>query len=171
MRKDAEFYAAIYSDASGGEPLLLAQILSGAPSRGTISLDTDAELGTGPSREQAATSPSTYVQFLERETASEPSAIEIPGPDPTAWATPRFMFLALSPQSERQFSLEKSGKHQVMALPNLFLAASERGWLAGKGNSATKSDKPNQNVLNTDGSSIVSCTVPLARAVLSLRGD
>ncbi|KAK0520441.1 hypothetical protein OC834_007035, partial [Tilletia horrida] len=94
--------------------------------------------------------------------ASLLTPLSIPGPDPSLWAMPRFLFLTLphawaehasavmaaasrarearearmmqahahagereGPEGEQK----KGGKARVMALPNLFVAASERGWV------------------------------------------
>ncbi|KAK0520865.1 hypothetical protein OC835_007067, partial [Tilletia horrida] len=56
-KKEEEFFVGVFRDARASglgpgedveEPLLLAPLLSGAPSRGTLSLDTEADLGPGP---------------------------------------------------------------------------------------------------------------------------
>lgn len=192
VKKEEDFFIAVYADKSGtDQPLLLAQILSGHPSRGTLSVDTQVELGPGPGQPQGTMK--TYAQFYQIDPALvstaaptgdevsaqvkllSPSAIEIPGPDPSAWVTPRFLFLSLPasndqrPKPEQPKPAQGKVKHQVMALPNLFVAASERGWIAGKGQSVTDSRQTPLLGLNRDASSIVTCTVPLAKATLSLR--
>ncbi|SPO27117.1 uncharacterized protein UTRI_10578_B [Ustilago trichophora] len=209
VKKEEDFFIAIYaqpasnSAAAQPEPLMLAQILSGHPSRGTLSVDTQVELGPGPGQPQGTMK--TYAQFYQidpsfvskskqggGEVKAEvklisPSAIEIPGPDPSVWVTPRFLFLSLPasnedlPKMDQVHQVKKGGKHQVMALPNLFIAASERGWIAGKGQKSPltqaqvshqkgEGDKVSPVLgLQKDGSSIVTCTVPLAKATLSLR--
>ena len=204
VKKEEDFFIAIYaepetassSSATQSEPLMLAQILSGHPSRGTISIDTQVELGPGAGQPQGTMK--TYAQFFQIDPAFvsrgkqdgeevkaevkllSPSAIEIPGPDPSVWVTPRFLFLSLPASNESMPKLEevtgskgKGGKHQVMALPNLFVAASERGWIAGKGQKVGGGKEKGKHVLGLqrDGSSIVTCTVPLSKAVLSLRAS
>ncbi|KAK0521585.1 hypothetical protein OC834_006602, partial [Tilletia horrida] len=56
-KKEEEFFVGVFRDARASglgpgedveEPLLLAPLLSGAPSRGTLSLDTEVDLGPGP---------------------------------------------------------------------------------------------------------------------------
>lgn len=59
---------------------------------------------------------------------------------------------------------EGKKKKQVMALPNLFVAASEEGWIARNGNS-----KVGEGVSGLKSKS-QTCKVPLASALLSLRG-
>ncbi|SOV05990.1 uncharacterized protein UDID_03496 [Ustilago sp. UG-2017a] len=215
VKKEEDFFLAIYAEPASGssadakpEPLMLSQILSGHPSRGTLSIDTEVELGPGPGQPQGTMK--TYAQFYQIDPAFllkhkkggeevkaevkliSPSAIEIPGPDPSVWVTPRFLFLSLPASNEDLPKADQAnngagkkqgggGKHQVMALPNLFIAASERGWIAGKGQKSplTQGQKANQKReggnaspvlgLQKDGSSIITCTVPLAKATLSLR--
>ncbi|TKY86139.1 hypothetical protein EX895_004964 [Sporisorium graminicola] len=210
VKKEEDFFIAVYAEpASEGpaaaqpQPLLLAQILSGHPSRGTLSIDTQVELGPGPGQPQGTMK--TYAQFYQIDPAFasrskphgdedkaeiklvRPSAIEIPGADPSVWLTPRFLFLSLPasnedlPKSDQVHHGKQGGKHQVMALPNLFIAASERGWIAGRGQKAPltqaqishqkgEGDKVTPLLgLQKDGSSITTCTVPLAKAMLSLR--
>lgn len=212
VKKEEDFFIAIYAEPATGsnadakpEPLMLAQILSGHPSRGTLSIDTEVELGPGPGQPQGTMK--TYAQFFQIDPAFlsknkqggeevkaevkliSPSAIEIPGPDPSVWVTPRFLFLSLPASNEdlpkaNQAGVgkkEAGGKHQVMALPNLFVAASERGWIAGKGQRSPLTDAQVASQkgegdkvspvlrLQKDGSSIITCTVPLAKATLSLR--
>ncbi|SPO27461.1 uncharacterized protein UTRI_10578 [Ustilago trichophora] len=210
VKKEEDFFIAIYAEPASSsavaqpEPLMLAQILSGHPSRGTLSVDTQVELGPGPGQPQGTMK--TYAQFYQIDPAFvskskkegdevkaeikliSPSAIEIPGPDPSVWVTPRFLFLSLPASNQvlpkvDQMNQTKGGKHQVMALPNLFIAASERGWIAGKGQKSPLSqaqvsrqegegDKVSPVLgLQKDGSSIVTCTVPLAKATLSLRAS
>ena len=207
VKKEEDFFIAIYAEPASAstsasaetEPLMLAQILSGHPSRGTLSVDTQVELGPGPGRPQGTMK--TYAQFYQIDPAFvsasragggekvkaevkllSPSAIEIPGPDPSVWVTPRFLFLSLPASNDDRpkavdssNAAKKGGKHQVMALPNLFIAASERGWIAGKGQkSIAKGEGEDGKTspvlgLQKDGSSIITCTVPLAKATLSLR--
>ncbi|GAK65370.1 uncharacterized protein PAN0_008c3587 [Moesziomyces antarcticus] len=194
VKKEEDFFIAVYADKTGtDQPLLLAQILSGHPSRGTLSVDTQVELGPGPGQPQGTMK--TYAQFYQIDPALvstsaptgdevsaqvkllSPSAIEIPGPDPSVWVTPRFLFLSLPvsneqrPKPDQPKPAQGKVKHQVMALPNLFVAASERGWIAGKGQTATDSRQTPLLGLNRDASSIVTCTVPLAKATLSLRAS
>ncbi|SNX85541.1 uncharacterized protein MEPE_04250 [Melanopsichium pennsylvanicum] len=235
VKKEEDFFIAIYSEpasypsnsssssssSSRGEgevqpePLLLAPILSGHPNRGTLSIDTQVELGPGPGRPQGTMK--TYAQFYQIDASFvsrhkadgehvkadlklvSPSAIEIPGPDPSVWVTPRFLFLSLPASNDElpkvdQVNLAAEGdkkdagkKHQVMALPNLFIAASERGWIAGKGRKSSLMSNDDQHNhpyqkgeqgkvgvemgLQRDAGSIVTCTVPLAKATLSLRAD
>lgn len=211
VKKEEDFFIAIYAEPANDssasvqpEPLLLAQILSGHPSRGTLSVETQVELGPGAGQPQGTMK--TYAQFYQIDPAFlskakkggeevraevkliSPSAIEIPGPDPSVWVTPRFLFLSLPASNDEQPKIDqvtqgKGGKHQVMALPNLFIAASERGWIAGKGQKSplTESQLAQQRGdkgaggpvlgLQRDGSSIVSCNVPLAKATLSLRAS
>lgn len=194
VKKEEDFFIAVYADKTGtDQPLLLAQILSGHPSRGTLSVDTQVELGPGPGHPQGTMK--TYAQFYQIDPALvstsaptgdevsaqvkllSPSAIEIPGPDPSVWVTPRFLFLSLPasndqrPKPDQPKPAQEKVKHQVMALPNLFVAASERGWIAGKGQTATDSRQTPLLGLNRDASSIVTCTVPLAKATLSLRAS
>lgn len=217
VKKEEDFFIAVYAEpalnaSSDAQPesLLLAQILSGHPSRGTLSIDTQVELGPGPGRPQGTMK--TYAQFYQIDPAFvsrskthgdqvkadikliSPSAIEIPGADPSVWLTPRFLFLS-SPASNEDLAkadqeqhTKQGGQHQVMALPNLFIAASERGWIAGKGSkspppltqaqiSSQRGEGEGGKVrspvlgLQKDGSSIVTCTVPLAKATLSLRAS
>ncbi|EST04732.1 hypothetical protein PSEUBRA_006015 [Kalmanozyma brasiliensis GHG001] len=200
VKKEEDFFIAVFAEPASdvrSEPLMLAQILSGHPSRGTLSIDTQVELGPGPGQPQGTMK--TYAQFYQidpafaskgNEVTAElkllsPSAIEIPGPDPSVWVTPRFLFLSLPVSNEQLPKVHevKKGKHQVMALPNLFIAASERGWIAGKGQRSPLTDEQishqkgeGESVspvlgLQKDGSSIVTCTVPLAKATLSLRAS
>lgn len=212
VKKEEDFFIAVYAEPASAasalaqpEPLMLAQILSGHPSRGTLSIDTQVELGPGPGQPQGTMK--TYAQFYQIDPAFvskskkegdqvkaevkliSPSAIEIPGPDPSVWVTPRFLFLSLPPSNEDLPKVDEvqqgkqGGKHQVMALPNLFIAASERGWIAGKGQRSplTEAQISHQKGqgdsvspvlgLQKDGSSIVTCTVPLAKATLSLRAS
>ncbi|PWN48377.1 hypothetical protein IE53DRAFT_389426 [Violaceomyces palustris] len=210
VRKEEDFYMAVYASESGGregeqeelgggEPLLLAQILSGHPSRGTLSLDTQVELGPRPGGREGENlarnldaSPTKvggnglFAQFLEKRSdtaapsSNRPSALEIPGPDPKVWSSPRFLFLTLPPSTSEQAAAAatapkvqaeaESGKskaamtkHQVFALPNLFIAASEKGWIAGKGVVADGLHPRSENF------QVVECNVPLSRALLSLR--
>ncbi|PWY99101.1 LOW QUALITY PROTEIN: hypothetical protein BCV70DRAFT_212470 [Testicularia cyperi] len=198
VKKEEDFFIAIYSSpavadkaGSNEDPLL---ILSGHPSRGTLSIDTQVDLGPGPGNEQGTMNTSACTprapSALTISKLAQPSPIEIPGPNPSDWITPRFLFLALptssdaassasaqssqSQQSGNASNGNKQQKHKVMALPNLFVAASERGWIAGKGRKSPRDNdqdnKPN-NVLSTDGATVVNCTVPLARAMLSLRAE
>lgn len=208
VKKEEDFFIAVYAEpaASGAapnpepEPLMLAQILSGHPSRGTLSIDTQIELGPGAGQPQGTMK--TYAQFYQIDPAFasrssaqgdrvkaevkliSPSSIEIPGPDPSVWLTPRFLFLSLPASNEdlpKVHEVKQGGKHQVMALPNLFVAASERGWIAGKGHKSPLTDKQISHQkeqgervspalgLQKDGSSIITCTVPLTKATLSLR--
>ena len=207
VKKEEDFFIAVYAEAApdaGQEPLLVAQILSGHPSRGTLSIDTQVELGPGPGQPQGTMK--TYAQFYQIDPAFvsqsktqaddiraeikliSPSAIDIPGADPTVWRTPRFLFLSLPASNQDRpktdhVQTKQGKKHQVMALPNLFVAASERGWIAGKGHKAPLSDAQTSQQeregdkaspvlgLRKDGSSITTCTVPLARAMLSLRAE
>lgn len=208
VKKGEDFFIAVYADKSSeapSEPLLLAQILSGHPSRGTLSIDTQVELGPGPGQPQGTMK--TYAQFYQIDPAFvsrskrqgdevkadvkliSPSAIEIPGADPSVWLTPRFLFLSLPasnedlPKADQVQQIKQGGKHKVMALPNLFIAASERGWIAGKGQKSPlteaqishqkgEGDKVSPVLgLQKDGSSITTCTVPLAKATLSLRAS
>lgn len=206
VKKEEDFFIAIYSEPGSNdgsaqpEPLLLAQILSGHPSRGTLSIDTQIELGPGPGQPQGTMK--TYAQFYQVDPAFvlrsnkhaeqvkaevkllNPTSIEIPGPDPSVWLTPRFLFLSLPAWNEdlrKAREVKQGGKHQVMALPNLFIAASERGWIAGKGQKSSlmqahishqkrQADTVSPVLgLQKDGSSITTCTVPLAKATMSLR--
>ncbi|CBQ72650.1 conserved hypothetical protein [Sporisorium reilianum SRZ2] len=211
VKKEEDFFIAVYAEPATGaamaeaqpEPLLLAQILSGHPSRGTLSVETQVELGPGPGQPQGTMK--TYAQFYQIDPAFvsrsqtqgdqvkaeikliSPSAIEIPGADPSVWLTPRFLFLSLPasnedrPKADQVQPAKQGGKHKVMALPNLFVAASERGWIAGKGQKSPlteaqishqgrEGDKVSPVLgLQKDGSSITTCTVPLATATLSLR--
>ena len=213
VKKEEDFFIAIYAEPADrssscagaqreSEPLLLAQILSGHPSRGTLSIDTQLELGPGAGEPQGTMK--TYAQFLQIDPASvsrahkdgeqvkaelklvSPSAIEIPGRQPSVWLTPRFLFLTLPAAEQQELpsrheakQVNKGGKHQVMALPNLFIAASERGWIAGKGQpmsawpeAQSGSARMSQGLrLRRDGTSIVTCTVPLSKATLSLRAS
>ncbi|KAK0545122.1 hypothetical protein OC846_005799 [Tilletia horrida] len=203
-KKDEEFFVGVYRSQQVGdkheEPLLLAPLLSGAPSRGTLSLDTEVDLGPGPGVFRPAGQDSgLYVQFFYREqkstrdsppvSASTLDPISIPGPDPSVWAMPRFMFLALpSSWSEHATTTlmaaaaaaassgsnsDKTSKPKVMALPNLFVAASDRGWV-GKdsapvpkeesGKEATK-----QSVVERLKHQSQSGNVPFSRAVLSFK--
>lgn len=102
VKKEEDFWAAIWAsnEHSRGpdeKPLLFARILSGHPSRGTISLDTDLELDTGLNNTPVAavtegTSPKLYLEFYQLvDTAVTP--LEIPGKDLSAWRLPRFLFI------------------------------------------------------------------------------
>ncbi|KDN53475.1 hypothetical protein K437DRAFT_265833 [Tilletiaria anomala UBC 951] len=147
MKKEDEFYLGVFECKEGGLPILLARILSGSPSRGSLSLDTDVELesafGSMPTRENAK----RYVQFYQADPSTTrvqfPSALDIPGLNPSDWASPRFLFLTPSlntlesggPSGLGQQEGQAPGqatkrKTQVLALPNMFVAASERGWIS-----------------------------------------
>ncbi|KAE8244756.1 hypothetical protein A4X13_0g6294 [Tilletia indica] len=209
--KEEEFYVGVFKTpeaVEGGmplaeEPILIAPLLSGAPSRGTLSLDTETDLGPGPGKfNQAGEDLGLYVQFFyrpkSRKTAESSSThtsastlqpLSIPGPDPTIWAMPRFLFLTLpstwaehasETTARKNAALEASTevrKPKVMALPNLFVAVSEKGWV-GKDSVVGGEEGESRKAKEEEGGSGVVerlerqtqwGNVPFGRAVLSLR--
>ncbi|KAL9933518.1 hypothetical protein V8E36_007694 [Tilletia maclaganii] len=213
-KKEEEFYVGIYrssapvnGDLQDETPLLLAPLLSGAPSRGTLSLDTEADLGPGPgvfpeTEGSGSSDPlGLSVAFFYRAesgsdstpsaSASSLSPVSIPGPDPSVWAMPRFLFLTLPPAwAEHASSVtaaaaaesevdakgpqgagtstatedKQKKKPKVMALPNLFVAASERGWVGKDSASASPDDKSASSrassAASSNSSSSISTVVP-----------
>lgn len=158
--KEEEFWAAIWStaknDGSNGAPLLLSRIQSGHPGRGTVSLETDLDLLTGPGEPSAgATSSKYFLEFYQHVPDagdSEAAIIELPGPDMGAWALPRFLFVN-TPEPEHAAPTEdenkgqqaepKKVKPQVHALPNLFVLPSSGGGLLQR---QSLSDRRNDGV-------------------------
>ncbi|CAO1625183.1 unnamed protein product [Sympodiomycopsis kandeliae] len=129
VKKEEEFWAAIWSssDHTDTQPKLFVKILSGHPSRGTISLDTDLELSTG--LESVSSDQKIYLEFFKASSTPSITPLEIPGKDLSAWRLPRFLFLT-SPPSNTTSQEEEKGKAAVHALPNLFVLASENGVLS-----------------------------------------
>lgn len=146
VRKEDEFYMGVFEDHPE-TPELMAKVLSGHPMRGTLSIDTEAELG-GPGN--TLQSPRhRWVQFYR------------PGPTEARHhhaphGQARFVFLAYPGDASLPLSADPAVSwahtHQDGAreLPDVFLAASEQGWLAS-----------NQVSVPT-----YACNVPYARASL-----
>ncbi len=132
----------------------MARILSGHPSRGSLSVETDVDLEPlsaedGGSATQQKQAREQYVQFYredpELRLAQFPSALDIPGPNPGEWASPRFLFVTPSNNTTEDYAQHAAAaaaaaeaqeakgkgkaKAQVLALPNMFIAASDRGWV------------------------------------------
>lgn len=111
-------------------------------------------------------------KFYEKSPSSNFQPLDIPGPDPSVWATPRFLFLSTedssssTPSSNSTSTDTKTKKKQVMALPNMFVAASEKGWIARNNHSPKHGDGGDGGLRNKSQS----CNVPIASALLSLRG-
>ncbi|EPQ30322.1 uncharacterized protein PFL1_01848 [Pseudozyma flocculosa PF-1] len=197
VKKEEAFYIGFFATETASTPLMVSPILSGHPSRGTLSVETEVDLGPGPRGEQG--SMKIFAQFFHHPPApvgasnsgdeGKVEAIEIPGPDASVWTSPRYLFLtsppygdsanaatAAAPAAKAAGDEAKKGNHQVFALPNLFIAASEKGWIAGRGAAGPSADQDaalqgGSINLRRDGSSIVECRIPKARVVLSLRGE
>lgn len=140
VKKEEDFWAVVWSSAetsSDKKPLLVSRILSGHPSRGTISLDTDLALDTGL-ESPPSTGRKLYLEFyqaldnrLNHDDTVEP--LDIPGSDLGAWRLPRFLFIndqsrsgVDGPHTSSTHDADKE-KPAVHALPNLFVLSSESG--------------------------------------------
>jgi hypothetical protein len=153
------------------QPIVLARILSGHPSRGSLSVDTDVELGpSGSSTSAESPERPGYVQFYQADpelsAVQLPSALDIPGPNPGEWAAPRFLFLTPSlntlesqaeaaPTSSTEGGDGKNKKAQVLALPNMFVVASDRGWISRKAPSKAMKKGEQGKSTNVPGSSVM----------------
>ena len=126
VQKDDQFFVALFEEGTN-TPALLTKILSGHPMRGTLSLDTEAELG--PSEYAPASSARRWAQFY-RPGSTSPAQVE--GREGLA----RYVFLAYPGEDSAPVSPDPSvhWAHQhpdgAIELPDAFLAASEQGWLA-----------------------------------------
>ncbi|WFC98357.1 hypothetical protein MYAM1_001084 [Malassezia yamatoensis] len=144
--KEDEFYVSV-SQSKSSAPFLLAKIASGHPMRGTLSLETDTELGkrTGSHQDSGR----RYVQFY-RPAPTQPLSLQ--GQRNQA----RFVFLTYPGDSKQQVSPDPAAEWAVdhtdgaTELPNVFLAGSEQGWFAR-----------NSTTMPT-----CACNVPYARASL-----
>lgn len=128
-------------------PALVAQIISGHPMRGTLSVATEAELGLPPDAPDSS-KVQRWAQFY-RPSPTPLRAITAPA------GSVRYVFLATPNDSSIPVSLDPSAKVAVahgqgaLELPDVFLAASEHGWLARQG-----------------GGTTYACSAPYARASL-----
>ncbi|WFD42438.1 hypothetical protein MPSI1_001083 [Malassezia psittaci] len=144
--KEDEFYLSV-SQGKGSAPFLLAKVASGHPMRGTLGLETDAELGKRTGSQQD--SGRRYVQFY-RPAPTKPLSLQ--GQRDKA----RFVFLTYPGDTEQQVSPDPAAKWAVdhadgaIELPNVFLAGSEQGWFAR----------------NSTAMPTCACNVPYARASL-----
>lgn len=126
VQKDDEFYVGIYDDEHA-TPSLLAKVLSGHPMRGTLSLDTETELG--PEAGVSNTNGKRWAQIFR-------PAIVSPSKSQEARRNAGCVFLAypaerhapVSPDPAAPYALQHS--NGVIELPGVFVAASERGWYA-----------------------------------------
>lgn len=157
VRKEDQFYVGLFeknaeqADAvrisSHQTPALVAQIISGHPMRGTLSVATEAELGLPPDAPDSS-KVQRWAQFY-RPSPTPLRAITAPA------GSVRYVFLATPNDSSIPVSLDPSAKVAVahgqgaLELPDVFLAASEHGWLARQG-----------------GGTTYACSAPYARASL-----
>ncbi|PWN24154.1 hypothetical protein BCV69DRAFT_21642 [Microstroma glucosiphilum] len=178
--KEEDFWAVLWEqqdqpagDISQEHPLLVSRILSGHPSRGTISLGTDLELSvegvstdpldvlgaaTTESLPSASSSPSGgdkefYLQFFQKMPDEpkltpqkwEETALTIPGKDLAAWRLPRFLFLN-APANSTGSSQATGAASQASASPST--ASSGAG---GATNKTQVHALPNLFVLASEG--------------------
>lgn len=157
VRKEDQFYVGLFeknaeqADAvrisSHQTSALVAQIISGHPMRGTLSVATEAELGLPPDAPDSS-KVQRWAQFY-RPSPTPLRAITAPA------GSVRYVFLAMPNDSSIPVSLDPSAKVAVahgqgaLELPDVFLAASEHGWLARQG-----------------GGTTYACSAPYARASL-----
>ena len=163
----------------------MARIQSGHPARGALSIETDVDLEQQPTSSPSANvNGARYAQFFRADPAVSgaqeqlPSALDIPGPNPSDWANPRFLFVtpslnttqpgglfAVPPSPPGAAAGASTGtvgsgkkKAQVFALPNMFLASSEKGWISNKASSGTTASKTRGvggHVTQVPGSSVM----------------
>ncbi|PKI85277.1 hypothetical protein MVES_001303 [Malassezia vespertilionis] len=90
VRKEDEYFVGLYDAAHGSDtdvaPALIGRIVSGHPVRGTLCIETHAELGHGV---QAGSSARFYAQFFRLASPAE----HTPAQMPAAPRTPRCVFL------------------------------------------------------------------------------
>lgn len=126
VQKDEEFYVGIYDDEHA-MPSLMAKVLSGHPMRGTLSLDTETELG--PAAGASDANGKRWAQIF-RPALTSPNTIQ------EAQSSSSCVFLAYPIEGHASVSPDPAAPYArqhpngVLELPGVFVAASERGWYA-----------------------------------------
>lgn len=135
VSKDDAFYLGIFEGAHAQEPdekpVLLAQVVSGHPMRGTISLDTQAELGI-PADAPPGTAVKRWAQFFR-------PAPRLPAAVPDASGAVRYVFVSHPGEGDAPMAADPAAAtaqphaQGALGLRDVFLAASEQGWAAREG--------------------------------------
>ncbi|KAN0064725.1 hypothetical protein ACQY0O_001780 [Thecaphora frezii] len=155
VSKTDEFYIGLFSSATSAQPLLLAPIGSGHPTRGTLAIETQADLGPGTRGKQG--SMRVFAQFF-KPSLHQPEPWEVGQGQGT-----RFVFVCNTLPSPRS-ETEETG---VLTLENTFLAGSEEGWVVRRA-ARLGGEEGGAAGLKRDGTSAVECRVPRARVVLQV---
>ncbi|WFD31449.1 hypothetical protein MSPP1_002484 [Malassezia sp. CBS 17886] len=132
--KEAEFVIGVYEDREpDSPPVLIAQINSGHPMRGTVGVNTDKELGSGALDNPAP----RWVQIFRPASEGGVEGLPRAAAAPEASYTPlsRFQVLSLPPEGSPADAVPGAWQtlrtwHDVHILRNAFVVGTERGWVA-----------------------------------------